>query len=296
MKRNLYILAIFCLLSLFIVSCTKDKKKSSESQSGSSPNGNLEEVSEEVSEEVKETKCGVPINNGLTKNPSDKFLINATIDDVISAELYVLTPFEGGGSFLVKLPAVKDNKTSASQRNYIYRMIRDSGTFVKVYKAEQDCVVTVKGGGKAYIASIVFENGTVLAEKLLRIDYLEPEDPVCVNSSLVPCYASLKGIDVGKEASKQVVSNFLWKPKADKDGKLVVLLNPYDVSIFVNGEKLENTGPSNGRGTTARGRKPGCEYGKATVKVIENTGKTVKFPDGNLSYTIEDGCKRVEFK
>ena len=93
-----------------------------------------------------------------------------------------------------------------------------------------------------------------------------------------------------------MVSNFLWKPEADKDGKLVVLLNPYDATIYVNGEKLENTGPSNGRGTTARGKKPGCQYGRATVKVVEDTGLAVKFPDGNLSYTIANGCKRVEFK
>lgn len=287
MKKNLILFTIILLaLAFFNVSCTKDSKNKSGSSSSSSSSG----------QENKSTTCGVPVNNDITKKPSDEFLINATIDTVISAELYILTPFEGGEEFLVKLPAVKDNSTSRSQRGYIYNLIRQSGTFVKVYKAQKDCVVTVPGGGKAYIASIVLENGTVLAEKLLRMGYLTTEDPVCVNASIVSCYQSLKGIDVGTQAGNQVVSNFLWKPDADKDGKLVVLLNPYNVSIYVNGEKLENTGPSNGRGTTARGKKPGCQYGRATVKVIEDTGLVVKFPDGNLTYTIANGCKRVEFK
>ena len=287
MKKNIVLLVFVCVaLGFLCSSCTKDSNNKSDSSSSSSSGPQAS----------GSTKCGIPVNNELTKKPSTDFLINATIDNVLSAELFILTPFEGGEEFLVKLPAVKDNNTSRSQRSYIYDMIRRSGTFVKVFKAQKDCVVQVPGGGRAYIASIVFEDGTVLAEKLLKLDYLTTDEPTCVNESIVSCYSSIKGTEFGTIAGDQVVSNFLWKPEADKDGKLVVLLNPYNATIYVNGEKLENTGPSNGRGTTARGKKPGCQYGRATIKVVEDTGLAVKFPDGNLSYTIANGCKRVEFK
>ncbi len=280
MKKIILFIAIIC--GLFVFACTDSSSSSSSSESSST--------------NTSESKCKIPANRELVSNPPDSLLIKATLERVISAELFIFSPFEGGDNFLVKLPAVADSGTTNSQLNYIEDLIERSGTFVKIYKAEKDCVVTVNGGGKAYIASIVFEDNTVLAEKLLSIGYLKSDVATCVSGSLVSCYAGLVGSGVGTEASDEVVSNFLWKPKADKDGKLVVLLNPSNVTIYVDGEKLTNTGASNGRGTTARGKKEGCNYGKPTIKVIDYAGKAVKFPDGKTSYVISDGCKRIEFK
>lgn len=279
MKKIILFIAIIC--GLFVFACTDSSSSSSSSESSST--------------NTSESKCKIPANRELVSNPPDSLLIKSNLEKVISAELYIFSPFEGGDNFLVKLPGVADNGTTSAQLNYIEDLIEDSGTFVKIYKTETDCVVTVDGGGKAYIASIVLNDDTVLAEKLLSINYLKADVATCVNESLISCYSALAGTGVGTETSDEVVSNFLWKPKADKDGKLVVLLNPSNVTIYVDSEKLTNTGASNGRGTTARGKKEGCNYGKPTIKVIDHAGRAIKFPDGTTSYVISDGCKRIEF-
>jgi len=87
------------------------------------------------------------------------------------------------------------------------------------------------------------------------------------------------------------VSNFLWKPVSESDGKLVVLTNPEDAEIDVLGdvsESLTLTGPSNGRGTTARGSFTGCDYGTNILVRITKKGKLL------AEKTIADGCLRVE--
>ena len=93
-----------------------------------------------------------------------------------------------------------------------------------------------------------------------------------------------------------VVSNFLWKPKSERDGSLVVLLSPANARITVNGERLTDFGPSNGRGTTARAQKSGCAFGRATVEVTDAQGLPILFPGNKTKFIIENGCDRVQFQ
>ncbi len=96
------------------------------------------------------------------------------------------------------------------------------------------------------------------------------------------------------------ISTFLWKPVSEGDGNLVVLIDPVDVDVLVTGslsENLTDSGPSNGRGTTARGSFPGCSYGRdILIEFFEaSTGRRILLLDGSDSVRIDDGCNRVEF-
>ncbi len=98
------------------------------------------------------------------------------------------------------------------------------------------------------------------------------------------------------------ITDFLWKPQSDggyNPGLLVILVDPCDVVVLVNGEELTDFGPGNGRCTTARSlTKSGCGYGaNARVQVLDSfTRLPYLFPGGLDTYTIPNGCNRVEFK
>ena len=92
------------------------------------------------------------------------------------------------------------------------------------------------------------------------------------------------------------MSNFLWKPQSERDGRLVVLLNPGGATIIANGETLTPSGASNGRGTTARGTRSGCGYGaNVRVQAFDRNGRVLLFPGGAREFIIPNGCDRVEF-
>ena len=98
------------------------------------------------------------------------------------------------------------------------------------------------------------------------------------------------------------ITDFLWKPEADggyNTGLLVVLVNPCDVKVLVNGEELIDFGPGNGRCTTARSvTKSGCDYGlNVQVQVLDRaTGAPYLFPGGLDTFIVANGCNRTEFK
>lgn len=100
-------------------------------------------------------------------------------------------------------------------------------------------------------------------------------------------------------AATEVIDKFLWKPQSEKDGKLVVLVNPSDVRVEVIGniaETLKDYGASNGYGTTARGSFEGCDYGgSVVVEFFDSSNKRIQVVDGRRSITVEDPCKREEF-
>jgi hypothetical protein len=99
--------------------------------------------------------------------------------------------------------------------------------------------------------------------------------------------------------SSSVVSRFIWKPESERDGKLVVLVNPTNVRVVVTGdisETLSNSGPSNGFGTTARGSFGGCSYGNSVlVEFFDSQGRRVLVSGGRSGITVPEGCKRAEF-
>ncbi|WKZ56567.1 MAG: hypothetical protein QY326_07505 [Bdellovibrionota bacterium] len=100
--------------------------------------------------------------------------------------------------------------------------------------------------------------------------------------------------------SSSLINDFLWKPVSESDGNLVVLVNPIGVRVEVTGaisETLADRGPSNGRGTTARARSPGCRFGdRVVVEFFDRSGRRILLEDGRRSVTVPRGCDRYEFK
>ena len=93
---------------------------------------------------------------------------------------------------------------------------------------------------------------------------------------------------------------FLWKPDSERDGNVVVLIDRQNVRVEVFGaisETLTDFGPSNDRGTTARGSFPGCDYGSGIQLQFydASSGRRLAYVNGETSITIADGCQRQEF-
>ena len=92
------------------------------------------------------------------------------------------------------------------------------------------------------------------------------------------------------------IRRFLWKPRSERDGKLVVLVDPEEVEIKVIGslgETLKDFGPSNGRGTTSRASKTGCDFGKnVEVELRDSAGRLMRLADGSYPIIVKDGCDR----
>ena len=102
-----------------------------------------------------------------------------------------------------------------------------------------------------------------------------------------------------EEVSPEVISNFLWKPQSNNDGRLVVLVNPEGVRAEVTGavgETLMNTGASNGRGSTLRGSFNGCSYGnQVKIEFFDALNRRIQVADGRAFVTVPQGCVRFEF-
>lgn len=100
--------------------------------------------------------------------------------------------------------------------------------------------------------------------------------------------------------SSQHISDFLWKPASERNGNLVVLVNPSRVEIVVTGsisESLDDSGPSNGRGTTGRSNFSGCSFGdNITVEFFDTSGRRILVADGRSAVRIPRGCDRFEFR
>ena len=103
----------------------------------------------------------------------------------------------------------------------------------------------------------------------------------------------------GTQTSSLRITTFLWKPLSERNNNLVVLVNPRNVTCIVNGdisEQLQNTGASNGRGSTLRGSFTGCRYGNdISVEFYDSLGRRIPTADGRLSVTVPNGCDRREF-
>lgn len=98
-----------------------------------------------------------------------------------------------------------------------------------------------------------------------------------------------------------VVKRFLWKPVSERNGNLAVLADLEGLTVWAENadgtikDRLSNTGPSNGYGTTARAPRPGCAYGKNAKLYFEKDGKRVLiFSKHRIEFApIDDGCSRI---
>ena len=105
--------------------------------------------------------------------------------------------------------------------------------------------------------------------------------------------------NANNSSASLTMRRFLWKPSSERDGNLVVLVDPAGIRVEVFGsisETLNDFGPSNDRGTTARGSFPGCSYGSnIQVRFYARSGKQMGFANGVSTVRIPNGCDRVEF-
>ena len=127
--------------------------------------------------------------------------------------------------------------------------------------------------------------------------------------SIAGCQSDSSNDDVAEQPAPTeepqvagTITDFLWKPKSDEKsrspGTLAVLASACNAEVRVNGEALVDSGPSNGRCTTARGNRSGCQFGvNVKVEVIDRTtGFPYLFPSGDPFYLVTNGCVREEFR
>lgn len=100
--------------------------------------------------------------------------------------------------------------------------------------------------------------------------------------------------------STRIISRFLWKPEGEHTKKIVILVDPEDIRAVIKGskgeERLAEPYPTNGYGSTIRGKQPGCWYGK-DIKVYfydkQQGDKPVKTKMGADFKGVDNGCKRI---
>ncbi|MCB0343830.1 MAG: hypothetical protein KDD66_01865 [Bdellovibrionales bacterium] len=161
--------------------------------------------------------------------------------------------------------------------------------------ASQDDLVFVDDGSAAQTPS-----GTTSAtsdDDIVVPPLPEPTAPV--ESSGFEVAEQTQGTTAGLSSSS--ISWFLWKPVSDSDGNVVVLVDPVGVTVVATGsagaETLRDVGPSNDRGTTARGSVPGCRFGRnVIVEFYDSRGRIVPIVNGNYRVQVPDGCQRAEFR
>lgn len=286
--RPLVFSLLFASLCLFSA-CTKSGgSKDSSGGGGNNPDPNAPGA---------RTECGVVVN-GKIKNPvleSDGEPVRVV--QVISNNILVVSSLAGAGgpNTLIKLQGVGASLTTFKSNAAINRIKSLTSGGAYFFKATKDCNISVPGSGTGTVGSLLTLNGASIGEDLILSDLAPAESNDACNGNLIgSCLLALEESKVPATAGG-VGPNFLWKPQADKDGRLVIHVNACNVDIFVNGERLSDAGPGNGRCSTGRGTKPGCGYGRATVTVVDReSGLPLSFETGQTSLIIPSGCQRFE--
>jgi len=239
------------------------------------------------------TMCGTVVNGGVS-NPVQE-VSGEPVVVVRAAAANALVIQRGIGNQLLKLTGLADGVSDFQTGRAIEFLNSLTGPAI-LYRADGDCVETITGGGEG-IAGALFRqsDGLSFAEGLLSRGLAESSGTSrCGASQIRACYEALA--EDNRIETGALVSNFLWKPSAERDGNLVVLFNPGGSTVVVNGETLFNSGASNGRGTTARGNRNGCGYGEAPqISATDSAGRALIWPNGELTFTIPGGCNRFEF-
>jgi len=249
------------------------------------------------------TSCGVVGGeNGLLMNPvpAEDGTFYSSID-VLSPNVVALNSPQG--SFLVKLLALDSAiDARADQSMQALRNLVAGGAYF--YKATPDCSITTESGGTGTSGQLITPDGRDVGEEIVKAGFggQITVGGTCHEELISGCYAGLAEQFAPKYAGS--ITEFLWKPESEGEfapGKLAVLINaePCNVYIVVNGEILQNYGPTNGRCMTSRsGTRSGCEFGaNAKVEVFNEESKLpYVFPDGNPYIINPNGCERLQFK
>ena len=275
------------LLLALLVCCAGCRKDSHGSKGGGGSNNDPT-----VNKGDFLTSCGTVVNGELKNPVASKDGIRVTTEVLTPSQ--IIGTMSDGGKILIKLHGIKDGSSKfLAAATAKLKAIAGDGQAI-FFKAGEDCTTTVSGGGVATVGSLFTLAGKSYAEELIASGYATlAYNDYCGGSLISNCYDSLQ-----EDAPKvgDVLTKFLWKPEADKDGKLVVLVSTYNAKVVVNGETLNNTGASNGYGSTARGTRNGCAYGaNPRVRVYTSKDEIVLFPNGQAEYVIPNGCQRHQF-
>ena len=236
------------------------------------------------------TDCGIVVGGSLT-NPTG--LSSGTTGTATAAGPNRVIVSSATGSVLVKLQGI-DNFTGTRADAALSRLRSLLSGQVTYFEAVKGCTTT-DAGGVAVVGQVVNSSGVSVAEDLLQNGLIPSVDQndECSGNLVGSCLEALR--EVG-EQSGEAVSNFLWKPESERTGKLAILFSPAASSVTVNGDTCNlGSGATNGRSTTARCPRSGCEYGSnARVSAIDTNGRPLLF-QGSTEYIIADGCQRIEF-
>lgn len=199
------------------------------------------------------------------------------------------------GEQLVKLHGLgtpyEDYKNSGA-RTVINELASEGDALL--YMATEDCAVTLNDGGRGVIGHVFSAKGKSFSETLIKKGYAQVSSDSCQGALISECYTALEEQTAQTIAGE--LTEFLWKPVSDSNGKLAVHTGPYDTNVIVSGETGKNQGGGNGFGSLARFSKPGCSYG-ANVRVqVLNQNGAAYFYKGQPFITIPNGCQRYKIK
>lgn len=261
------------------------------------------------------SKCGT-VKEAEIINPVQRAELVSV--KALSADSVIITRktgLEAGKSQLIKLHGLTtsglSNTANARAVEYINKGLGQSAYLVV---ESQTCEVSV-AGGPGVVGQLFSSKGVSANEELLSKGYALSTEDYCNGNLISSCYQGIQSSapvisdpvdppdsddnDDVDDGDANYINDFLWKPISDNTGKLAVLVNPYNVKIVVKGnftETLRDGGSGNGRGTTGRGNRPGCDYGSnVKVEFYRQDGSQIPLKDGRTSVNIADGCKRVEF-
>lgn len=284
--KNIFRLSIVVALALSFGACTSG---------GGDDGGSGKKEQQSKGDAEFTTDCGTVINGELINPVKESEGILVSIIEAITHNIFILE-LADGGQFLMKLHGIS-NDVSEVQATKASSLIQGLGKKAIFYKATEDCQTSFPGGGLGTMGALFNGGGVSFAQRLLKQGGAEASTDACGGDLIAACYNALEEQGAAKAPPTGAsVSNFLWKPASERDGKLVILFNPGGAAVQVNGTTLTNTGSSNGRGTTARANQSGCAFGaNVVVTAKDKQGRALVFPGGATSYTIPNGCNRVEF-
>jgi len=244
------------------------------------------------------SRCGTVTNGGeldlgVSSGQARAVSVSSTSSD--SAVVTYLDGENAGLSEPVKFHGVvARNKNSQRGVNLIAQGSSPNAYFVP---AGAECIHTFSNGAQGPLGQLYTAAGQNMNELLIEMREVVPQSSgSCGASTLATCYDG-----IAPTVSSKVINWFLWKPVSESNGAIAILVNPTDVLVRVEGaitQDLNDTGPSNGRGTTARGTASGCSFG-SNVKVTfrdANDGSDILLSDGRTEVIIPNGCDRVEFR
>ena len=242
------------------------------------------------------TKCGV-VNNGNLENPPS-YGEAEPVSLVAVHDSNLVEVNRGGNSTLIKLHAM--GNTAGFDNTAARSVLSSVAATDTLYLFEAGCSAQTSLG-EATVGQVITAGGRSFSEAVIeeRVGGVIGGTGECDETAMSSCYSLINSTVGAAPVSGQQVSDFLWKPNSESPynpGGVSILLNPCDVRVLVNGQEFLEYPTGNGRCTTVRSGKPGCEFGSSVkVEILEKgTGNPVYFGTSS-SVTIPNGCDRFEY-